>query len=506
MTNINSCDVLPITTIPYNETLNKQNDIFEFNIINNMIYNDVVNENKNLFKKTSKEDCKLFNNIVKQLFNCLYNIAPKMYDDKNLSNLGHASKQLVSEIIDKNNFQKLRDNTTNNIFNTTLSLKILQKNIYNLVMDYYNQYTKEEKKIMTKMLQKQEEIDKVKQNKDKEMLEKLNKELNLLDKQLNYNKIKDANTSLNVLQDDFKDFVDYSKKEFNAYLNILNNLNIATSADDTHNKIKLSYKEKNKLIDLLVRSHKFYEINENLGRIQEVFKKKTNKKTVTGNIINDIEYGNKLNKILNSEKIKLVEKDTELLFYKDYLNKSLLQYKTAGISKNKGPIILCLDISGSMTGKKEKWAKAVAIATILLALKHKRKCKIICFNNDVKNTIEFNTNKLEIDKLQELINLNMKGGTNFEKPLTKATEFLKDKKYNKADILFISDGYPSEYLSKKLLNKINHLKKHSNLFIQGIGIQCSEEKYLKEFCNTWTEVTDLLDNTKLKGVFNNIER
>jgi Mg-chelatase subunit ChlD len=64
------------------------------------------------------------------------------------------------------------------------------------------------------------------------------------------------------------------------------------------------------------------------------------------------------------------------------LRKNLMQFKLEGKEKEgKGPLIVCIDNSGSMAGEREEWAKGFALGLLTIAKKQKREFCIIHFSD-----------------------------------------------------------------------------------------------------------------------------
>jgi uncharacterized protein with von Willebrand factor type A (vWA) domain len=122
------------------------------------------------------------------------------------------------------------------------------------------------------------------------------------------------------------------------------------------------------------------------------------------------------------------------LFLKRLLEEDLLAYSYKNpVEETQGPILIAVDGSGSRTGLKEVWAKALAIATMLQAKKERRKSHGIIFGASEKEIFEIDLNKLE-----DLATASFHMGTNFGPPLRWAEEKLKES--SRADFLFITDG------------------------------------------------------------------
>lgn len=150
------------------------------------------------------------------------------------------------------------------------------------------------------------------------------------------------------------------------------------------------------------------------------------------------------------------------LFFKKLVNRELMclsGFKTIG----RGPIICCIDDSGSMQppeGDPAKWARAVFVSLANTAIKNRRHLAGCTFSNRLDAKVDIPTHLGADKKLQKVysfIDRANGGGTNFVDPLKWAFQQISTV-YNKADIIFITDGecdipdhMKIEFLKKKSL-------------------------------------------------------
>src|SRR5262247_4362543 len=102
--------------------------------------------------------------------------------------------------------------------------------------------------------------------------------------------------------------------------------------------------------------------------------------------ITSITIGNDLTHLLPGEVALLGDPDLEDLFYLKFAERRLLQYELEGReSEGRGPIILALDESGSMSETlggvvKEAWSKSVMLGLLAIAHHQKRDLAVIHFS------------------------------------------------------------------------------------------------------------------------------
>lgn len=201
--------------------------------------------------------------------------------------------------------------------------------------------------------------------------------------------------------------------------------------------------EKASLAALLKKNEKLRRLGVMAGRMRRIamIKRRTRSKHARDEV-SDIERGSDLARALPSELAKLGHPVLALDFARGYVEGSLAQYRLHGRERQgRGPVVICIDSSGSMEGPKELWSKSVALALLELAVADKRRCRIVQFDDDVRRVDDFVPGKIDGRAVMEAMAPFFGGGTDFEKPLTKAMEAINDDIWLKqADVILITDG------------------------------------------------------------------
>jgi uncharacterized protein with von Willebrand factor type A (vWA) domain len=212
----------------------------------------------------------------------------------------------------------------------------------------------------------------------------------------------------------------------------------------------------------------------------------------------DITIGNDLTSLIPSEFLLLADDDTEDYFYMKYLEARLMQYDRADIMQHgRGPIVMCIDISGSMEGTKSHHAAAFALALAKDALKQRRKAYAIPFQSGPHATIEV---KPGGSAMQELLSAITRtgGGTGFENTLEQAEGVIKNKN-NDADIVFLTDG--GSYIEEEWAKRFKARKEEARFKLLGIQFVDSDDE-------VWPEAMVPLMDAKLtvsQGNVGNLE-
>ncbi|WP_333003885.1 ATPase RavA stimulator ViaA [Vibrio coralliilyticus] len=185
-----------------------------------------------------------------------------------------------------------------------------------------------------------------------------------------------------------------------------------------------------------------------------------------------------LNKLLPNETMFLAYPELEVVFYKHLVDKRLMNYRMQGKSRTlrkvkahrpdnkqvdveKGPFIVCVDASGSMSGFPEQCAKAMAYALMQIALAEDRDCFVILFSTE-QITYEL-TRQDGLREASDFLTYSFHGGTDLEPVLMKSMDLMGGDRYKNADMVVISD-FIAPKQSDEMLAKVAKLKKRKNRF------------------------------------------
>ena len=196
--------------------------------------------------------------------------------------------------------------------------------------------------------------------------------------------------------------------------------------------------------------------------------------------ISGIHHSDHISAMLPSEIALLSTEQTELVFSKKYVEKKLLTFKyrsedinntseiqesisTKVESDQKGPIVICIDTSGSMFGAPERISKALALAILNISLKQKRRAYLISFSTGIK-TFEMTGMEKDLSQLIDFLKMSFHGGTDIQPALDEALIVLKKTTFKKADVLVISD-FLIPRIDRHIFNQIQEYRlKHSTRF------------------------------------------
>lgn len=206
---------------------------------------------------------------------------------------------------------------------------------------------------------------------------------------------------------------------------------------------KLPFDEKLALAQKLRSSRKLKEIARLGGRLRRlaVAKQKEKVRRRAG-AITTVKRGSNLRRLIPSERRKLAHPFERLDFLHRYATHSLFVYEVVDQeTKGEGPVVFCLDQSGSITEEQEIWMKAVALGMFQAADFRGREFVYIHYGgpNDPLFVVRLKIGQANYKDLIRIAEYSLGGGTDFEKPLAKAREFIEAGL--PADVFFFTDGH-----------------------------------------------------------------
>lgn len=245
--------------------------------------------------------------------------------------------------------------------------------------------------------------------------------------------------------------------------------------------------------ELLEKDESLQELAELLGkqsRSQSIFEKEMREKVALHSNwqakrayrgeINGLKYSNDISAALPSELSLMKNPALNKLFQLKFAQKQLLSYdyqiqeesdveskekEEVEIEKKekKGPVIICVDTSGSMNGTPENIAKTITFALSKIAIEEDRKCYVISFSTAIQtlDLSDFSGNPL--GKLVQFLKMSFNGGTDAKSALNQALKMLSENEWKNADVLMISD-FVMQALNKELADKIETEKKKNTVF------------------------------------------
>src|SRR6266566_2861240 len=190
----------------------------------------------------------------------------------------------------------------------------------------------------------------------------------------------------------------------------------------------------------------------------------------------DFVQGGEVARALAAELANFAMREREDLFYSKVVQHQLLTYELWQRHERPRPVYLCLDNSGSMSGEKEVWAKASALALAHTALQHGRSVEIVLFGDaaDPLRIVSLDPRDkgpIRLEKVLDVASYFLGGGTDFQKPLSHVLDtIVAAREASGNDVLFVTDGLcplPEEFVRRFLEAKRRHNIRLTTVVIGG---------------------------------------
>lgn len=157
--------------------------------------------------------------------------------------------------------------------------------------------------------------------------------------------------------------------------------------------------------------------------------------------------------------------------------------------QDRGPIIVCLDTSGSMQGAPEAVAKAVTLEAVRIATAEKRECFLYAYGGPTQ-VVEFDLSmkKGGVQALLRFLGCSFHGGTDVAEPIARALKRIGSAKWSRADAIIVSDGeFP---VPKGTSAAIASARQSLHLRVHGLLIGAGHSEAMTSLCDPVHVFTD----------------
>jgi len=254
------------------------------------------------------------------------------------------------------------------------------------------------------------------------------------------------------------DKVNKQAEELENELNTMAGANqgVGAHGDDLEIKRRLAKKLKN--------NRTLKEVIRKLGGLRRAWNDRKRAKRYQSNYsdITGAKFSDEITKVFPAELALAATEAGNALFALKYAQKTLLtkDYEAKVKDVQKGPVVMYVDISGSMSGEPEVWSKAITYVIAEECLEQNRELQVHLFDTVVQKSITLNPAKNNNEKLLNFIMTWItKGGTSFCSVLEHAMSVATIDE--KADVLLITDGDAS--VTDPFIRRINSFKNDKNI-------------------------------------------
>ncbi len=443
-------------------------------------------------EESGLKDLPTFPPLMQDVYSSLYKFEPELRNNGEILPSHRFHKSLIEQLMKTNEFKELRTYTKLDEFNSAMATLSLAGKALALVPKEVQEKAKEMNNLESQIESLEDQIagaqnllNQAKQSGNqpgqpaqpgqgtKKMDTKTSKQISDLEAQAfdAEMSLEEANKKLNELESSLQEEVESKIPELRGAMRkaaeeALDEVKETSEflemwGSDAGNVQDMPVEEKLRRAKVLQGSDKMRKLAKLVGKFKRLAlaTQRTKIKEASAEVY-DVVRGSDLDRVLPTEFDNLADPMMRLDFFKRYVQGNLLIYEKKGKEKvGKGPIICCVDNSGSMSGAKEFWSKAVALALMEISKLQKRNFACIHFgdDNDPIKVIEVPKGQASFETAVEIGSYFLSGGTSFMKPLNEATNLIEKQEFKKADIVFITDGECS--VSDEFLKKFKDTKK-----------------------------------------------
>ncbi len=266
--------------------------------------------------------------------------------------------------------------------------------------------------------------------------------------------------------------------------------------------------------DLLAREDELRELADLLGQWREAeieLEEETHEKTIVRqqwvsdpslrSEISGVHESADLSNVLSSEVALLAEGATESAFLKRFAERQLLTFRyddrklvtstdhetevyNRVREKERGPFILCVDTSESMSGRPEQVAKVLALGILKMAGRVKRRAYLINFSTGIQ-TLDLHDVARSLEDIAGFLRMSFRGGTDISLPLYECFRQLRGDDYRDADVLVISD-FIMYKLDVDIMNDMRHFQHNKATEFHALVLgEHANEEIVGAFDTTW---------------------
>ena len=485
-------------------------------------YTDILDAS-DIMQKTVERGEKLlptFKYLHEDIFMSLYKFDTTILPPERMHIQSYMNRSILSQLLNTPLYISLKKTCGCDMFNAGIGTEIIGEEAIKLLEEELKKIKDFDKKkqALEKLIEKEEEMDSLAENIDEleslleqKMIENASQnELDEIQEQIEQCQMdleqaramaeqmaKDCDELVEVSDELAENMVDSMKVVMGKATDEVQQLSeyVQTWGLGQGNDVKVPFGIKKNCLEKIRSSSYLKKFTDMIGKYKECALMEQKKKVKDNAIeIKSVKMGDKIENVLPSDVMNLCNDVTKKDFYRRMTQGQLITYdKESKKNKNKGPIIVCIDQSGSMSGDKDMWAKALAVGILEVAQLQKREFACIPYDSSVRKVTVIHKGEISPEKIIGVAEENASGGTNFEAPLKEASKLIEDSNFKEADIVFISDGDCS--VSDSFRRKFKQLKEDKEFKTMGVLVDyghCTRTA-LDDFCDSVTTVSKIAD-------------
>lgn len=250
---------------------------------------------------------------------------------------------------------------------------------------------------------------------------------------------------------------------------------------------KVPLREQILLAEKIASDKQMKKIAEWAGRFKQIARNKQKSKHTKSVERRGIVLGGNIERLLPIELGYYTHQITKNDFLRRLVEGQTMQYEQKGREVlGKGPIILCLDQSDSMSCI-DTQSKGFALALLSIARMQRRDFCLLVFSTRTQIFI-YEKGRIKASELLRLARTFLGGGTNIALALEGAMNVINENRFKYADLIVITDG--EDQLSEAFLEAFNKKKQEKTFHVLSLVIGSTTDT-VKPFADSVVQVTDL---------------
>lgn len=467
-----------------------RNSVLNADAFDKRRFNEFLKTSKGLqkLKENGENEFPYFSQLMGDIWSSFYKTKPRLLEEEEILPELKANHSFMGKIMSDEGFKQTKKTTTFDDVSSALFTVSFGEKVLEWIKERKqnkDDFEKTVNNIMQNLQQEQE------QNQQENVYKNHGNEKQLINQINQMNEILQNELSSSNIQEMIKQGIKETNEQKNSLKDLLNGIGSGNGEVEIQ---KVPTRERIALAEKLKDNKKIKEIAEWAGRFKQIARSKQKVKHKESIERSGISMGNEVERILPMELSMQSFPSAKLDFLRRFAEGQVMMYDKKGKdSLGKGPIILCLDQSGSMKTL-ELQSKGFALAIMAIAKKQKRDFAYIPFSTSAKVHL-FKKGKISVKEMTEIAESFKSGGTNFYHPLKKALNLIIESRFKDADIIFVTDGdatLPYEFIEK--FNKVKRQKKFGMKTIL-IGFDAKDES-LKPISDEIIHANDFMEADK----------
>ena len=246
--------------------------------------------------------------------------------------------------------------------------------------------------------------------------------------------------------------------------------------------------EKKRLARKLQNNQQLKKIANKIGALNKIWQERKRAKKVPEKYeaIAGASFGNEITRAFPTELAAAGTEAGKALFCLKYSQRTLMvkDYEAKRKDIGRGPIVMYVDVSGSMQGESELFSKAIAFVIAEHARKEHRKLTVHLFDTKVQNTVELKPDARNNGELLDFLGTwTLGGGTSFSSVIE---HVLDNKPDDRADVIMLTDGHSN--VNEAWVKRLNQYKKATGSTFASVCIDTRPSSVLFEFSDEVTAI------------------